>query len=233
MSNSALPEWEQVLSAAARLQHILPTAVLVGGTASAVYAHHRFSRDADHVLADLRERFDEVLAQLESVAGWKTARINKPVLILGNLDGIETGIRQLVRDVPLETTQVEIDGRRITVPTEAEILRIKGVLILKRNATRDYLDFAALADRLGGDNVVRALRDFDALYPQTNDESALQQLQIQLGNPLPFDLDDLMLSEYKNLDPRWHDWNIVKTACADIAALIFDRISGTEEARDR
>ena len=43
----ALPEWEDVLSAAARLQRILPDAVLVGGTASAVHAAHRFSRDAD------------------------------------------------------------------------------------------------------------------------------------------------------------------------------------------
>ena len=51
-----LPDWERVLSSAARLQRILPEAVLVGGTASALYARHRFSRDADHVLADLRTR---------------------------------------------------------------------------------------------------------------------------------------------------------------------------------
>lgn len=51
-----LHEWDLVLSAAARLQRILPDAVLVGGTASAIHAHHRFSRDADHVLTDLRVR---------------------------------------------------------------------------------------------------------------------------------------------------------------------------------
>ena len=79
----ALPEWDQVLSAAAHLQKILPGAVLVGGTASAVHAQHRFSRDADHVLTDLRQRFDAVLDQLESVAGWKTARVQRPVQILG------------------------------------------------------------------------------------------------------------------------------------------------------
>ncbi|RPJ79974.1 MAG: hypothetical protein EHM18_19235, partial [Acidobacteria bacterium] len=145
MPSSTLPEWEQVLSSAARLQQILPHAVLVGGTASG----HRISTDADHVLTDLRERFDAVLAQLESVAGWKTARINRPVQILGSLDGIETGVRQLIRDEPLETTQVECFGHHVTVPTEAEILRIKAVLILMRNATRDYLDFAAHADHMG------------------------------------------------------------------------------------
>lgn len=81
MSKNAahLPEWEEVLSAAARLQSLLPDAVLVGGTASAIHAAHRMSRDADHVLPDLRSRFDDILAQLESVAGWKTARIQRPV----------------------------------------------------------------------------------------------------------------------------------------------------------
>ena len=62
------PDWEQVLSAAARLQQLLPEAVLVGGTAAGLHASHRVSRDADHVLIDLRSRFDEVLGQLESVA---------------------------------------------------------------------------------------------------------------------------------------------------------------------
>jgi len=74
-NTAPLPDWELVLSSAARRQRILPDAVLVGGTASAIHAEHRFSRDADHVLTDLRHRFDEVLAELESVAGWKTARV--------------------------------------------------------------------------------------------------------------------------------------------------------------
>ena len=86
--HTSLPDWEQVLSAAARPQQLLPDAVLVGGTASAIHAQHRFSRDADHVLTGLREHFDEILAQLESVAGWKTARVQRPVQILGSLDGI-------------------------------------------------------------------------------------------------------------------------------------------------
>ena len=53
-NTAPLPDWELVLSSAARLQRILPDAVLVGGTASAIHAEHRFSRDADHVLTDLR-----------------------------------------------------------------------------------------------------------------------------------------------------------------------------------
>jgi hypothetical protein len=222
---SNMPEWELVLSSAARLQQIVPDAILVGGTASALYAHHRLSRDADHVISDLRSRFDQILAELESVAGWKTARVNRPVQILESLDGIETGVRQLIREQPLETTTIEIQGQKLTVPTEAEILRIKAMLILKRNATRDYLDFVALANHLGDQQTAAALKDFDRFYPQPNGESALQQLQIQLASPLPFDLEGTNLAEYKQLDPKWHDWKNVTAISARCATMIFDRLA--------
>jgi hypothetical protein len=213
-----------LLSAAAHLQAILPEATLVGGTAAAIFAGHRVSFDADHVLVDLRSRFDEVLAQLESVAGWRTARVNRPVLILGSLDGIETGVRQLIREQPLDTEEVTVADVRLRVPTQAEMLRIKGVLILKRNATRDYLDFVALAGRLGPAGVRAALAGFDALYPQPSGESALQQLQVQLASPIPFDLNELNLAEYRRLHPDWQDWNRVKQACASIALDVFDAL---------
>jgi len=224
MSADTWPEWEHVLSAAAHLQVVLPGATLVGGTAAALYAGHRVSYDADHVLPDLRDRFDEVLSQLESVAGWRTARVKRPVLILGSLDGVETGVRQLVRDQPLETVEVNVGGVCLVVPTETEMLRIKAVLILKRNATRDYLDFVALAERLGPDGVFTALANLDGLYPQPSGESALQQLQVQLAHPLPYDLDGTNLAEYRRLDAKWHDWQLVSGRCAALAADIFRRL---------
>jgi len=224
MSAVKLPDWEQLLSAAAHLQEILPGATLVGGTAAAIFAGHRVSYDADHILPDLRRRFDEVLAQLESVAGWRTARVKRPVLILGNLDGIETGVRQLLRDQPLETQEVSVGGVRLVLPTEAEMLRIKAVLILGRNATRDYLDFAALAERLGSDRVLDALVALDRLYPQASGESALQQLQVQLAQPIPYDLQQTDLTEYRRLDSKWHDWQRVKDVCAAVAIDLFRRL---------
>ena len=172
----------------------------------------------------MRERFDAILAELESVAGWRTARVNRPVLILGSLDGIETGIRQLIRDTPLETQEMEASGVRLRLPTPAEILRIKAVLILRRNATRDYVDLAALAEHLGPATAVAALGSFDALYPQP-DGSALQQLVIQLATPQPFDLEGTHLAEYKNLASRWHDWTAVSAVLADLAARLLDEIS--------
>lgn len=229
MPNDIWPEWEQLLAAAAHLQRILPGAILVGGSASARYAEHRLSTSADHILTDLRQRFNQVLAEPGSVAGWKTARAERPVQILSSLDGIETGVRQLLLDEPPETMQIEYLGEKLTVPTESEILRINGVQTLRRTATRDYLDLVALAEHLGAEKMVEALRPFDHLYPQPNEESALQQMQIQLADSLPHDLEELNLAEYDNLDPRWSDWRMVKAACADNATLLFDRIVGLDD----
>ena len=223
-ADAELPDWERLLSAAARLQKIVPGAVLVGGTAAAIHAGHRLSMDDDHVVVDLRERFSAILSDLEAAAGWVTARVSQPVLILGSLDGIETGVRQLIRKAPLETEEVERFGVRLTVPTGAEMLRIKGVLILRRNAARDYVDFAALGDGMGQAAAAAALRRFDDLYPQSNGESSLQQLAAQLASPLPYDLEQTDLSEYRHLESRWHDWKDVASACRRIAVNAFDRI---------
>lgn len=219
-----IPEWEKVLSAASHLQTLLPGAVLVGGTSAALIADHRFSRDADHVVVDLRSRFDAVLKDLESISGWKTSRVNRPVLILGSLDGIETGIRQLIRSEPLETTQVPLgdDGDTITIPTQGECLRIKGILILKRNATRDYLDFAALSEHMGADETYKALQPFDKLYPQQNGKSPWLQLQAQLSLFQPYDLSDVDLKSYKGLRKDWQDVTRIKQVCQDIASAMLN-----------
>jgi hypothetical protein len=212
--------WEELLSSAARLQKIIPEAVLVGGTAAALYARHRVSFDADHVITDLEERFDEVLADLESVSGWETKRVKTPVLILGKLDGIDTGVRQLIRKAPLETETMQISDILIVVPTMEEILRIKGLLIIKRNTTRDYLDFAALADVLGDSKIRHAFANFDELYTQKNEESALMQLMIQLAKPIPYDLDETDLQTYKHLQPKWRRWEAVENTCIKTTLLL-------------
>ncbi|MDR1166463.1 MAG: hypothetical protein LBO66_11480 [Deltaproteobacteria bacterium] len=217
-----LPDWEDLLSAACGLQSIVPGTTLVGGTAAAIHAKRHVSNDADHVMTDLRRNFNEILHQLESAVGWKTKRPVAPVMVLGSLDGIETGVRRLIRSEPLETVDIDFRGEKLTVPTEAEILRIKAFLILKRNATRDYLDFTALADHMGAVKSNEALRKFDKLYPQESGESALQQLMAQTSYPLPHDLAETDLSTYKNLAPRWQNWKNVMETLMRLAVDIFD-----------
>ena len=214
------PSLEDVLDRAARLQALVPGAVLVGGSAAALYAHHRESRDNDHVVADLSERFDTILENLEALGDWSTAKVQPGKIILGDLGGIETGVRQLLRGRPLESTQIEVQGKRLLIPTAAEILRIKAWLALSRNQTRDYLDIAALADRAGLDEAAAVLRDIDDYYSDINrrSEPVATQLVRQLADPQPRDAEvTAQLASYKALDPRWHDWSTVKAVLADVA----------------
>src|SRR6218665_4141918 len=56
---------------------------------------------------------------------------------------------------------------------------------------------------MGDGSIAHALLSFDRCYPQASGESPLQQLQIQLANAVPYDLEDTEPGEYKSLDPRW------------------------------
>ncbi len=79
----ARPELVRVLESAARLQDVVPDAVLVGGSAAALWANHRHSHDHDHVLQDLSDRFDTVLEAIEATDGWVTNRVTPGKIILG------------------------------------------------------------------------------------------------------------------------------------------------------
>ncbi len=221
------PRFGDVLRAAARFQTLEPDAVLVGGSASSFRAGHRVSLPADHVLADLRGRFDGVLLALEQTDGWVTARVRRPVLILGSLDGVETGIRQLIRRRPLEVEEVDVEGTVLRVPTIDEIFRIKSWLVLRRNATRDYLDVVALADRLRdrAADVALSLDDYYADQIGPDGRRVVTQLAKQLAEPAPYDLSEVDLLHYRKLEPHWRDWHSVVAATRVLAVSILHRIA--------
>lgn len=216
------PQFVAVLESAAHLQRLVPGAVLVGGTAAILYADHRESRDHDHVLADLADRFEMVLEAVEDDDGWATNRVTPGKVILGNLDGIEAGVRQMIRKVPLEVAEVTLpSGAVVTVPTIEEALRIKAFLIVRRNQTRAYLDLAALADHLGSDRAAEALSRIDDYYADQSEEGqgVASQLVRQLSDPQPADRSVIdQLSAYRRLRKQWSDWSAVTGVLADVAA---------------
>lgn len=75
LADTQRPVLREVLESAARLQAVVPDAVLVEGSAAALYGDHRDSYDHDHVLADLAERFEAVLEAVERTDGWVTNRV--------------------------------------------------------------------------------------------------------------------------------------------------------------
>lgn len=216
------PELIRVLESAARLQEVVPDAVLVGGSAAALWANHRSSSDHDHVLQDLSARFDAVLGAIEATDGWVTNRVTPGKIILGELGDIESGVRQLVRSRPLEVTEVTLpSGHVLRVPTPDETLRIKGYLVVRRNQVRDYLDVAALSDRYGISHSADVLGHIDAYYSDQRGpgpQGVATQLARQLADPRPADTRTIQqLGQYKGLDARWTDWGNVTEVCRCVA----------------
>lgn len=212
------PTLQEVLEKAAELQAAVPGAVLVGGTAAALHAGHRSSHD--HVLADLAERFDTVLENLEALGGFSVDSVVPGKIILGSLGGIRTGVRQLIRSRPLETITMKVSGRPLVAPTAEEILRIKAWLALSRNQTRDYLDIAALADHMGIAQAAGVLAGIDDYYenPGSGERSVATQLVRQLADPQPRDMARTSsLDRYKDLAPRWKNWDTVSHLLAEVA----------------
>lgn len=225
------PVLMRVLESAAQLQDVIPDAVLVGGSAAALYAGQRESVDHDHVLADLQDRFEVVLEAMESTEGWVTNRVVPGKIILGQLGDIEAGVRQMIRKRPLEVAEYELpSGRRLRAPTAEETLRIKAWLIVSRNQTRDYLDVAALADRYGLAAAATVLAGIDRYYGDQHDsaDGVASQLVRQLGDPRPKDLRVTReLAHYKGLDAKWQDWRTTVQICHELAdRLVTDNGAG-------
>lgn len=210
-----------VLESAAKLQQLVPDAVLVGGSAAALYAGRRLSFDHDHVLANLQQNFDVVLEALESENGWVTNRTTYGKIILGKLGGIETGLRQLIRLHPLEVDHVVLPaGETIRVPTLDETLRIKAFLITRRNQTRDYLDVAALSETAGMERAASVLSAMDDYYADQNRDGTAVTSQVirQLSNPEPADSrTTIQLEHYKGLKDKWRDWATTVEICRNLA----------------
>jgi RND superfamily putative drug exporter len=113
----------------------------------------------------------------------------------------------------------------VTVPTLEETLRIKAFLAVRRNQTRDYLDLAALADRLGPDEAAGVLDRIDDYYTDQldSDDGVASQLVRQLADPRPADPSVVeQLSSYRRLRKRWSDWGAVTEGLGDVAARMVN-----------
>mgnify|MGYP007080472276 CR=1 FL=1 len=224
LAHARAVEWAGILRAGVQAQRLVPGAVCVGGTAAALYAGHRVSLDTDHLLTELRDHFEDVRARLEAQPGWKTARVNPPVLILGSIGGVEVGFRQLKRSLPLETQTWLTEAGPLVVPTLDEMLGMKAFLAYDRNATRDYLDFAALTECASPPTVLDALLKLDARYGALQTASVGLEVAKALCAAAPFDLDESELPRYKELTEKWHRWETTRTICQRFGVLLGEAL---------
>lgn len=217
-------DFQRVLEQGRQLQARLPemSPVAVGGTAVALHCRHRVSLDVDVVTPHLVVRYDEVLANLEAWPGWRTNRQNPRVLILGERAQVDLGIRQQRRPVPLRTTRLA----GLLVPTAAEMLRIKAFLLGERRAARDFVDVAALRQRLGLERSLDSLRYLNAVFGAVSPLTWAARFA-EACEAEPADFANVELAAYKGLRPPFTDWRFVARSCQELGrALVKAELAG-------
>ncbi len=204
----------------AKLQKHLPwlDLVAVGGTASALHAGHRVSFDVDFVSRNLNANFETVLEKVKEWSEWKTNRASAPVIILGEANEIELGIRQSFRTKPIPT----IEKKGLRIPTLSECFKIKAYLLIKRRATRDFVDTCALLDLIPGRLACAFLSEMDDDFPPVDKLSNTAKLaeNIRLG---PIDLGKVNLKQFKGLVAPYNDWSYIAKRLRDVSLWLAQR----------
>lgn len=141
------------------------------------------------------------------------------------IDALETSAGaadrpEYARRCPVETTNVQLPtGDRLQVPTGAETLRLKGYLIMCRNSSRDYAEFADMVDSLEPETAAVVLSGMDRYYRSQlpKQQRIASELVRQLADPHPADLsDDLAEPDAKA------DWDEVRQRCLAVAVAMLE-----------
>jgi RND superfamily putative drug exporter len=141
------------------------------------------------------------------------------------LDALETeadvGHPAVERHSPVETTNVQLPtGDRLQIPTGAETLRLKGYLIMCRNSSRDYAEFAELVDAMEAQTAAVVLAGMDRYYcsQPSGGQWVATQLVRHLADPHPSDLPDDSWTE----PDAAADWDKVKQRCLSVAVAMLE-----------
>jgi len=125
------------------------------------------------------------------------------------------------RRSPVETTHVQLPtGDRLQIPTGAETLRLKGYLIMSRNSSRDYADFAELVDTMDAENAAVVLAGMDRYYSgqSSRRQWIASQLVRRLADPHPSDADN---DGWPESDTK-ADWESVRQRCLAVAVAMLE-----------
>jgi RND superfamily putative drug exporter len=141
------------------------------------------------------------------------------------LDALETEAEtdhpRFERRSPVETTHVQLStGDRLQIPTGAETLRLKGYLIMSRNSSRDYTEFAELVDTMEAETAAFVLAGMDRYYCSQSPRRQwiATQLVRRLADPHPTDLDD---ESWPGPDAK-ADWEEVRQRCLSVAVAMLE-----------
>jgi RND superfamily putative drug exporter len=125
------------------------------------------------------------------------------------------------RSSPMETTNVQLPtGDRLQIPTGAETLRLKSYLVMCRNTTRDFAEFAELVDSMETHTAAVVLASMDRYYcgDRSRKQWVATQLVRRLADPQPSDEHDARMS-----GPEAEaDWAKVRERCLSVAVAMLE-----------
>jgi heme transporter len=141
------------------------------------------------------------------------------------LDALETAadfeLSPVERSSPVETTNVQLPtGDRLQIPTGAETLRLKSYLVMCRNTTRDFAEFAELVDSMETHTAAVVLASMDRYYcgDRSRKQWVATQLVRRLADPQPSDEHDTRMS-----GPEAEaDWAKVRERCLSVAVAMLE-----------
>lgn len=144
------------------------------------------------------------------------------------IDALETDLETDTTDrptyerrSPVETTHVQLPtGDRLLVPTGAETLRLKGYLIMCRNSSRDYADFADMVETVEPETAAVVLAGMDKYYccQTPRQQWIATQLVRRLADPHPCDFSD---DQWSEPDAK-ADWDAVRQRCLSVAVAMLE-----------
>ncbi|MFN8101156.1 MAG: MMPL family transporter [Mycobacterium sp.] len=163
-----------------------------------------------HPVTVWRGRLEVALDALEAASAIETVEIG----------GTPPPVRRIA---PIETTNVQLPtGDRLQIPTGAETLRLKGSLILARNSTRDYREFADLVDTMHPHTAAVVLGDLDRYYcfqpsagTRPGSRWVATELVRRLADPQPGDAQPA--GSETDLD-----WENVRDRCLAVAVAMLE-----------
>ncbi len=141
------------------------------------------------------------------------------------LDALETEAETdrptVERNSPMETTNVQLPtGDRLSIPTGAETLRLKSYLIMCRNSTKDFAEFADLVGSMETQTAAVVLAGMDRYYcgEPSRKQWVATQLVRRLADPHPSDEFDIPMS-----GPEAEaDWAKVRKRCLSVAVAMLE-----------
>jgi RND superfamily putative drug exporter len=133
----------------------------------------------------------------------------------------DTDVPVIERRKPMETTNVLLPtGDRLQIPTGAETLRLKSYLVISRNTTRDFTEFADMCDSMDTQTAAEVLARIDRYYSgqRSRRQWVATQLIRRLADPHPSDSPDESAS-----DPAPEaDWERVRQRCLAVAVAMLE-----------